>query len=223
MNELHVSAELYSGGSDAAVMGSNFLTFMSGVARQDQRFIKDSMRLAEYRADLRYNRKQSSADWFEYYSGVLWSIGWSLEHAPVIVVEKSFTGDVLDAWEKSLSGQLSKATVRSMRESFQLLRNDTAGTEMMTDGLRKEGDFRFSPAQYNFHKELEVVVTNVRLIESNGSSTYLFWNIFQTRAQLDIQSRRFVTSFREMDKHREFLIAAVREIRVREIELSTQA
>lgn len=223
MDDSPVNADLSSGGSASVIMGSNLLKFLSGVARQDQRFIKDSMRLAEYRADQRFDRKKSSSDWFEYYSGVLWSVGWSLEHAPVIVVDKNFTGDVLEAWAKSLSKQLSKATVASMRETFQLAEDSTAGTEMLTDSLRKFGDFRFSPAQYNFHKELEIVVSNVRLIDSSWSSNYLFWKILQTRSQLDIQSRRFVTSLREMDKYRDSLIAAVREMRVREIELATKA
>lgn len=222
MDDVKVNPDLASAGSGSAVMGSNLLNFFSGVTRQDKQFIKDSMRLAEYRADQRFNRKQSSSDWFEFYSGVLWSVGWSLEHAPVIVVDKNFTGDVLEAWAKSLSTQLSRETVKRMRESFQLLEHNTAGTEMLTDGMRKWGDFRFSPAQYNFHKELEIVVSNVRLVDSEWSSTYLFWEIFQSRSQLDIQSRRFVTSLREMDKYRDSLIAAVREIRFREIELSTR-
>lgn len=223
MDDSPVNADLSSGGSASVIMGSNLLKFLSGVARQDQRFIKDSMRLAEYRADQRFDRKKSSSDWFEYYSGVLWSVGWSLEHAPVIVVDKNFTGDVLEAWAKSVSKQLSKATVASMRETFQLAEDSTAGTEMLTDSLRKFGDFRFSPARYNFHKELEIVVSNVRLIDSSWSSNYLFWKILQTRSQLDIQSRRFVTSLREMDKYRDSLIAAVREMRVREIDLATNA
>lgn len=223
MDDLPVNTDLSSGDNASVVMGGNLLKFLSGVTRQDQRFIKDSMRLAEYRADQRFNRKKSSSDWFEYYSGVLWSVGWSLEHAPVIVVDKNFTGDLLEAWAKSLSKQLSKATVTSMREAFQLAENNTAGTEMLTDGLRKFGDIRFSPAQYNFHKELEIVISNVRLIDSSWSSNYVFWKILQTRSQLDIQSRRFVTSLREMDKNRDSLTAAVREIRVREIELSTKA
>ncbi|MFJ5237362.1 hypothetical protein ACIP86_11630 [Pseudomonas neuropathica] len=217
-----MNTDLLSGGSGSVVTGSHLLNFLSGVTRQDKQFIKDSIRLAEYRADQRFNRKQSSSDWFEFYSGVLWSIGWSLEHAPVIVVDKNFTGDVLEAWANSLSTQLSRATVNSMRESFQLLEDNAAGTEMLTDGLRKWGDFRFSPARYKFNEELEIVVSNVRLVGSQWSSTYLFWELLQARAQLDIQSRRFVTSLREMDKYRDSLMAAVREIRVREIELSTK-
>lgn len=221
MDEVKVNTDLASGGSGSAVMGSNLLNFFSGVTRQDKQFIKDSMRLAEYRADERFNRKQSSSDWFEFYSGVLWSVGWSLEHAPVIVVDKHFTGDLIEAWAQSLSKLLSRETVKRMKESFQLLENNTAGTEMLTDGLRKRGDFRFSPAQYSFNKELEIVVSNVRLVDSEWSSTYLFWDILQSRSQLDIQSRRFVTSVREMDKSRDSLMAAVREIRLNEIALLT--
>ncbi|RON70728.1 hypothetical protein BK671_06525 [Pseudomonas fluorescens] len=223
MSDTQQQIDSLSGGSSSVVMGSNVLSFLSGVSRQDQQFIKDSMRLAEYRADNLFNRKLEPARWFEFYSGVLWSVGWGLEHAPVIIADNDFSGAVLDVWAKSMSTLLSREKIKQMKETFQLLEYDVAGVEVFTDSTRKWGDFRFAPAQYNVHKELELVISNVRLINNEWVSTYLFWNITHGSAQLDIQSRRFVTKRREMDKYRDLLAAAVREFRVKEIELSLKS
>ena len=204
----------------STVLGSNVLSFFTGLTREDKQFIKNSMRWAEYQADQRFNRKQACADWFEFYSGVMWSVGWGLEHAPVIVADRNFSGDVLEVWAKSLSTQLSREKVRRMKETFQLLEHNPGAIELFTDSTRKWGDFRFSPAQYNLHKELEIVISNVRLLSSEWVSTYLFWNIRHTTSQLDIQSRRFVTTPQQMDKYRDVLAESLREMRMSEIELS---
>lgn len=204
----------------SAVMGSNLLSFFVDVTREDKRFIKNSMRWAEYKADLRLDRKREPAAWFEYYSGVMWSVGWRLDHAPVIVSDKDFFGDVLDAWAKSLSAQLSREKVRRMKETFQMLELDSNGVEIFTNSTRKWGDFRFSPASYNLHKELEIVISNVRLVSSEWFSTYLFWTVKHEGSQLDIQSRRFVITPDQIEKYREQLSLAVVEMRLGEIELA---
>lgn len=206
--------------SSSTVMGSNVLSFFAGLTHADKQFIKNSMRWAEYRADQRFNRKRSSADWFEFYSGVMWSVGWGLEHAPVIVAARDFSGDVLEMWANSLSTQLSREKVSRMKETFQRLEYNPGAIELFTDSTRKWGDFRFSPAQYNFHKELEIVISNVRLLSSEWVSTHLFWNLRHTTSQLDIQSRRFVITPRQMDRYRDSLAESLREMRMKEIELS---
>ena len=76
MSEMQRAASALLDGGASVVMGGNLLSFLSGVAKIDQRFIKDSMRWAEFRADQRHNRKHEPAAWFEFYSGVLWSVGW---------------------------------------------------------------------------------------------------------------------------------------------------
>ncbi len=212
--------EVLSDESNSAVQGGNLLSFFSEVSREDKRFIKNSMRWAEHNADLRFNRKLESANWFEFYSGQLWSVGWGLEHEPVIVSEKSIIGDVVEIWAKSLSTLLSREKVRAMKASFQLLEFDPAAIEVFTSSTRKFGDFRFSPAQYNRYTELEIVISNVRLLSSEWASTYLFWNLQHNGSQLDIQSRRFVIKPAQIDKYRERLNAAVAELRVKEIELA---
>jgi hypothetical protein len=218
--------EVYSGSGllpdegCSAVMGSNLLSFFSDVTKEDKRFIKNSMRWAECEADLRFNRRRESAAWFEHYSGVMWSVGWSLDHAPVIVSDRNFSGDVLQVWEKSLSMQLSREKLKRMKETFQSLELDLNGTDVFTSSTQKTGDFRFSPAGYNLHKELEIVISNVRLLSSEWVSTYLFWKIKHEGSQLDIQSRRFVITPGQINKYREQLNLAVIERRLREVELA---
>lgn len=213
------SSPLLDGGA-SVVMGCNLLSFLSGVTKEDQRFIKDSMRWAEYRADQRHNRKHESAAWFEFYSGVLWSVGWGLEYEPVIVADKDFSGNVLDAWAKSVSSLISRPKIAAMKETFQLLESSPAGIDALSDGARAWGDLRFSPAQYNPQKELEIVISNVRFLQADWSSTYLFWTVQHTGSQLDIQSRRFAIKPRQINEYRARLSEAVLEMRMAEIELT---
>lgn len=206
--------------SNSVVQDGNLLSFFSEVSREDKRFIKNSMRWAEHNADLRFNRKLESAKWFEFYSGHLWSVGWGLEHEPVIFSDKRFSGDVVEIWANSLSKLLSREKVRAMKASFQLLEFDPVAIDVFTSSTRKFGDFRFSPAQYNRYTELEIVISNVRFVSSEWASTYLFWNLQHNGSQLDIQSRRFVINRAQIEKYRERLNTAVAELRVREIELA---
>lgn len=158
--------------------------------------------------------------WFEFYSGGLWSVGWGLEHDPVIIVEKNFSGDLLESWAKSLSWLVSRAKLKQVQETFQLLEHNIAGLDLFTESTREWGDFRFLPAQYNRYNELEIVISNVRLLSANWVSTYLFWDVEYSKSQLDIQSRRFVITPRQMDKYRADLSEAVRDMRIKEVELT---
>jgi hypothetical protein len=220
MSEIQQATNPLLDGSASFVMGGNLLSFLTGVAKEDQRFIKDSMRWAEYRADQRHNRKHEPAAWFEFYSGVLWSVGWGLEYQPVIVADKNFSGDVLEKWANSVSSMISRSKIAAMKETFQLLEFSSAGIDLLSDGTRAWGDFRFSPAQYNAQKELEIVISNVRFLQADWSSTYLFWTVQHSGSQLDIQSRRFAIKPRQMNEYRARLSEAVLEMRTAEIELT---
>jgi hypothetical protein len=220
MSETQRAASTLLDGGASVVMGGNLLSFLSGVAKVDQRFIKDSMRWAEFRADQRHNRKHEPAAWFEFYSGVLWSVGWGLEYEPVIVADKNFTGNVLDKWAQSVSTLISRSKISAMKETFQLLEFSPAGIDVLSDGARAWADFRFSPAQYNAQKELEIVISNVRFLHADWSSNYLFWTVQHSGAQLDIQSRRFAIKPRQMEEYRARLSEAVLEMRTAEIELT---
>lgn len=220
MNDTQQSISQLSGESSATVLGSNLLAFFSGLSRQDKQYIKDSMRWAQFQADLRHDRRRAPVQWFEFYSGGLWSVGWGLEHEPVIIVDKNFSGDLLESWAKSLSGLVSRAKLKQVQETFQLLEHNVAGLDLFTESARQWGDFRFLPAQYNRHNELEIVISNVRLLSANWVSTYLFWDVEYSKSQLDIQSRRFVITPRQMNKYRADLSEAVREMRIKEIELT---
>lgn len=220
MSEVRQYPSALSDGVASAVMGGNLLSFLPGVAKADQRFIKDSMHWAEHKADLRHNRQRGSAEWFEFYSGVMWSVGWSLEDQPVIVADKDFSENVPDVWAKSVSPLISRSKVAAMKETFQLLELNPTGIDVLADDTRAWGDFRFSPAEYNMHGELEIVISSVRLLDVNWSSDYLFWNIRQAGSQLDMQSRRFVIKPQQMNERRDALNAAVLDMRLKEIELT---
>ncbi|MDI2142867.1 MULTISPECIES: hypothetical protein [unclassified Pseudomonas] len=205
--------------SSSSVVESNLLAFFSGVSHQEKQYIKDSMRWAEYQANLRHDRQRRPVDWFEFYSGTLWSVGWELEGAPVIVVENNFSGNVLDIWAKSMSTLLSRGKISQMRETFKLLETHPEGLDLLTQSTRKLGDFSFSPAFYNSSQELEMVISNVRMLSNNWGSRYLFWEVDHSMSKLDIQSRRLVVTSKKMDQHRSGLSDAVKEMRRKEIEL----
>ncbi|WP_419712229.1 hypothetical protein [Pseudomonas sp. NFX224] len=206
----------------ASVLDSNLLAYYPGLSADDRQFIKNSMRWAESCADLRHDQEQDPAQWFEFYSGVLWSVGWSLEHQPVIVVDNDFTGRLMDAWSKALSTQVSRAKLSLMKETFTLLENNPAALQLLTSSASQSGDFRFLPAEYNRYGELEIVLTNVRLLGSNWGSSFLFWEVANPQSQLDVRVRRFAINRRGINTYREPLQEAVKEMRLREIELTMQ-
>ncbi|MNN09293.1 hypothetical protein D3C76_827540 [compost metagenome] len=208
-------------GLDAAVIENTLLAYFAGLSREDKQYIKNSMRWAESRADLHHDREQSPAKWFEFYSGVLWSAGWSLEHQPVIVIDNHHTGSLVDTWSKALSTQVSRAKLSLIRQTFGQLEHDRPALELLTSSARQSRDFRFLPAEYNRAGELEILVTNVRLLSSSWSTRLLFWEVEQPQTQLDIRVRRFAIKSREMNKYRESLNEAVKEMRLREIALTT--
>lgn len=203
----------------ALVLDDKLMAFFPGLSRQDKQYIKNSLRWAEYHADLRYIRKLEPAQWFEHVSGRLWSVGWSLEHAPVQVVQSNYSGSLVDRWAKALATQVSRARLQKIKDTFGALEHDRSALELFTERAQHSGDFRFLPAEYNRANELEMVVTNVRLLSSNWSSTFLFWDVEHPATQLDIRVRRFSARPREMDKYRDMLAEAVRDMRFSELEL----
>jgi hypothetical protein len=207
-------------GKSASVLDNNLLAFFPGLSMADKQYIKNSMRWAEWRADLRHDRKRNPVEWFEYYSGMLWSVGWSLEYQPVVVVDNHYTGSLMDSWSKALSTQVSRAKLALIRETFSALEHDRSALDLLTAKAQQSGDFRFLPAEYNRRGELEMLITNVRLLSSNWSSTFLFWEVEHPTAQLDIRVRRFAIKPREMNKFRENLEAEVKKMRLTELELT---
>lgn len=220
MSEMKIQEDAVVGNDGSVAMGNNLLLFLPGTDTQDRKFIKDSLCWAEYQADRYHHRRRDPAAWFERYSGELWSVGWSLEHAPVIVVDRHFSGDVLDAWAKSVANEVSRVTAQQMKETFQKLEHEPRAVDLVTASSSKWGDFRFLPARRNVHNELEIVLSNVRLLSLEWNRNYFFWNVPYSATQLDIQSRRFVTTAKEIKKHSAALSEAVAELRFREIQLS---
>ncbi|VVN13248.1 hypothetical protein PS662_03963 [Pseudomonas fluorescens] len=203
----------------ASVLDDNLMAFFPGLSRQDKHYIKNSLRWAEHQADLRYSRKLDPAQWFEHLSGRLWSVGWSLEHAPVQVVQSNYSGSLVESWAKALSTQVSRARLQKIKDTFVALEHDRSALDLFAERAQQSGDFRFLPAEYNRAKELEIVVTNVRLLSTNWSSAFLFWEVEHPASQLDIRVRRFSARPREMDKYRDMLAEAVRDMRFSELEL----
>ncbi len=223
--ELHVDndavqREVLSVAPSASLLDNRMLAFFAGLSIEDRQYIKNSLRWAEYQANLRFDRKLEPADWFEHVSGRLWSVGWSLEHAPVEVIDHRYKGSLLDSWSKALSTQVSRARLKLIKDSFGFLEHDRSALAFFTERAQQSGDFRFMPAEYNRAGELEIVLTNVRLLSTNWSSTVLFWDVEHPQSQLDIRARRFSARPREMDKYRVMLADAVRNMRFSEITLT---
>ncbi|MGE8176112.1 hypothetical protein [Pseudomonas fluorescens] len=220
MNDEHGRMNSLPEEKSASILDNNLLAFSPGLSRQDKKYIKNSLRWAEHCADLRYNRKLSPAQWFEHYSGILWSVGWSLEHKPVEISDINYSGNLVESWSKALSTQVSRAKLNLIKETFGFLEHDRSALDLFTERAQQSGDFRFLPAEFNRLNELEILITHVQLLSSNWSSTYLFWEVEHPRSQLDIRVRRFSASLREVNKYREKLDAAVKEMRFSELELT---
>ncbi|NKF29068.1 MULTISPECIES: hypothetical protein [unclassified Pseudomonas] len=205
--------------SSSVVAGNSLLTFFSGVSREDERFIKDSMRWAEYQAVQRVNRRQAPGFWFEYYSASLQQLGWELGE-PVRVAGREFEGDFLDAWSKSMERLLSSGRRQQMKKTFQLLEHNPAGFDLFADSVREWNDFVFSPAYYNYYKHLEIVISHVGLLDAQWTKRYLFWDVEYSRSQLEVYARRFMNTPKNMNARRAELTELVRDMRRNEFALS---
>ncbi|PTT24511.1 hypothetical protein [Pseudomonas sp. HMWF021] len=199
-------------GQSASMVQSNVMSFFAGLSKDDKLFVKDSIKYAEAQADARTNRKRHPADWFGYYTGGLWSIGWVPEGDPVEKIDKQYRGSLMDAWVAVMKSNLSAARLKASLEAASMIESHPDTSEIFNGSIRKDGDMRVLPIAITDDKRIELWVSDMRLIVSSWSTDYLFWKVQQTLSQLDIRARRFTIGRRDMDAKRAELRQAVEQL-----------
>lgn len=196
--------------ASASILDDNLLGFSSGLARQDKQFVKNSTRYARSLADKRYNSVKQAADWFEYYSGILWSIGWGLDQPLVEVIDKKFSGSVTAAWLEVMSKRISRKKLEAIEGALATLEDDSVLQGAFAERVRNSGMFEILPVERNSDGTLDMHFSHVRLLKLNWSTG--FWSVGHSVAQLDIRVRRFTIRQRDVEKQRQILQDAVDEM-----------
>ncbi|WP_123402358.1 hypothetical protein [Pseudomonas frederiksbergensis] len=199
-------------GQSASMVQSNVMSFFAGLSKEDKRFVKDSITYAESRADAKTNRKRYPADWFEHYTGTLWSIGWVIEGQPVEKIDKQYRGSLMDAWVDVMKSNISADKLKASLQAVSMIESHQDTSEAFNGSIRKDGDMRVLPISITDDKRVELWVSDMRLIVSSWSTDYLFWKIKHTLSQLDIRAQRFTIGRRDMDASRAELRQAVEQL-----------
>ncbi|RON44048.1 hypothetical protein [Pseudomonas frederiksbergensis] len=199
-------------GQSASMVQSNVMSFFAGLSKEDKRFVKDSITYAEVGADARANRRRYPADWFEHYSGMLWSIGWVIEGQPVEKVDKQYRGSLMAAWVDVMKSKISADKLKASLEAVSMIESHQDTSEAFNGSIRKDGDMRVLPISITSDKRIELWVSDMRLIVSSWSTDYLFWKIQHNLSQLDIRAQRFTIGRRDMDTSRAELRQIVEEL-----------
>lgn len=199
-------------GQSASMVRSNVMSFFTGLSKEDKRFVKDSIAYAEARADTRTNRKRYPADWFEQYTGTLWSIGWVIEGQPVEKIDKQYRGSLMAAWVDVMKSKISPDKLKVTLDAVSMIESHQDTSETFNGSIRKDGDMRVLPISIIGDNRIELWVTDMRLIVSSWSSDYLFWKVQHVMSQLDIRAQRFTINRRDMDASRSELRQVVDSI-----------
>lgn len=199
-------------GQSASMVQSNVMSFFAGLSKQDKRFVKDSIAYAEARADARANRKYYPADWFEQYTGALWSVGWVIEGQPVEKIDKQYRGSLMAAWVDVMKSKISPNKLKVSLDAVSMIESHQETRETFNGSIRRDGDMRVLPISIIGDNRIELWVTDMRLIVSSWSSDYLFWKVQHVMSQLDIRAQRFTINRRNMDASRSELRQVVDSI-----------
>jgi hypothetical protein len=208
--ELKENAKTIALQSDASVLHNSLLGFSGSLSRQDKQFIKNSVRYAKARANKRYNSVKQAADWFEYYSGVLWSIGWGLDQPLVEVIDKEFSGSVKEAYLDVMSKKVGRNKTATLANALTMLGNDDVLQDSFAARVRESAELEILPADLNLDGTLGIFLSHVRLLKLDWSTG--FWSVGHSMAQLDIRVREFTIRQRDIENNRQALQDALDEL-----------
>ncbi|EJL93856.1 hypothetical protein PMI18_05828 [Pseudomonas sp. GM102] len=209
-HELKENTETIAPKNSASVLYNSLLGFSGELSKQDKQFIKNSVRYAKARASKEYDSVKQAADWFEYYSGVLWSIGWGLDQPLVEVIDKKFSGSVTEAYLDVMSRKIGRRKAATLANALNLLGRDDVLKDSFAARVRESGELEILPAELNPDGSLGIFVSHVRLLKLDWSTG--FWSVGLSMAQLDIRVREFTIGQREIEENRQVLQDALDEL-----------
>lgn len=194
----------------ASVLGNSLLGMSAKLSSQEKQFVKNSVRYAQARANKKYNSVKQAASWFEYYSGVLWSIGWGLDRPLVEVIDREFSGSVTGAYLDVMSRKVGRNKTATLANALTMLGNDEVLQGAFAARVRESGELEILPAELNPDGTLGIFLSHVRLLKLNWSAG--FWSVGHSMAQLDIRVREFTIRQRDIENNRQVLQDALDEL-----------
>lgn len=208
--ELKENAKTIAPQNGASVLDNSLLGFSAKLSSQDKQFVKNSVRYAKARANKKYNSVKHAADWFEYYSGVLWSIGWGLDQPLVEVIDREFSGSVTRAYLDVMSRRVGRNKTATLANALTMLGNDDVLQDTFAARVRESGELEILPVELNQDGTLGIFLSHVRLLKLNWSTG--FWGVGHSMAQLDIRVREFTIRQRDIEVNRQVLQDALDEL-----------
>ncbi|MGX0893972.1 hypothetical protein AB7M22_005980 [Pseudomonas sp. ADAK2 TE3594] len=208
--ELKENTKTIAPKNSASVLHNSLLGFSGELSKQDKQFIKNSVRYAKARASKKYNSVEQAAEWFEYYSGVLWSIGWGLDQPLVEVIDKKFSGSVTEAYLDVMSRKVGRRKAATLVNALDLLGRDDVLKGSFAARVRESAELEILPVELNPDGSLGIFVSHVRLLKLDWSTG--FWSVGLSMAQLDIRVREFTIRKLEIEKNRQVLQDALDEL-----------
>lgn len=208
--ELKENAKTIAPQNGASVLDNSLLGFSAKLSSQDKQFVKNSVRYAKARANKKYNSVKHAADWFEYYSGVLWSIGWGLDQPLVEVIDREFSGSVTRAYLDLMSRRVGRNKTATLANALTMLGNDDVLQDTFAARVRESGELEILPVELNQDGTLGIFLSHVRLLKLNWSTG--FWGVGHSMAQLDIRVREFTIRQRDIENNRQVLQDALDEL-----------
>ncbi|WP_027921908.1 hypothetical protein [Pseudomonas sp. URMO17WK12:I12] len=198
----------------AAVLHNSLLGLSAQLSSQDRQFVKNSVRYAKARADQKYNSVKQAAEWFEYYSGVMWSIGWGLDQPLVEVIDRKFSGSVTRAYLDVMSSRVARSKLATLENALNMLQSDEVLQGTFAARVRAFGAFEVLPTDREPDGSLGIFLSHVRLLKLDWSTG--FWSVGHSMAQLDIRVRQFTIRQRVIEQNRKELQDALTELEGKE-------
>ncbi|EJM64255.1 hypothetical protein PMI30_03794 [Pseudomonas sp. GM50] len=208
--ELKGNTETIAPNNSASVLDNSLLGFGGELSEMDKQFIKNSVRYAKARANKKYNSVKQAADWFEYYSGVLWSIGWGLDRPLVEVIDRKFSGSVTEAYLDVMSKKVGRHKAATLANALNMLGHDDVLKDSFAARVKESGELEILPVELNPDGTLGIFLSHVRLLKLDWSTG--FWSVGLSMAQLDIRVREFTIRQRDIEKKRQALQDALDEL-----------
>lgn len=164
--------------SRAIITGASVVSFVDGIAAQDQSDIMNSIGYAQLMADRYCDRVQQLADWFEVFTNVLMDVGW--EEDEEILNADVVTQEVYDSLEEAallnLQGLKQRALKKGIRESIEALRLDAIAQQIF-EGHSRSGHiayYQFVPCESRKESGNYIYVSGLRVTSRRNVKNILF-------------------------------------------------
>ena len=164
--------------SRSIIAGGSVVSFVDGIAAEDQSDIMNSIGYAQLMADRHCDRRKQLADWFEVFTDVLMDVGWEVDEEVMdadVPVQSAYDS-LEEAALLNLQG-LKQASLRKVvRDSIEALRLDSIAQEIF-EGRSRSGRiayYQFVPCESRKESGNYIYVSGLRVSSRFNVKNILF-------------------------------------------------